>query len=247
MRSLDLIPKGSPVLLTVPVIIYGIFGTKATHSMPLSQQCNRLLDSCRTNYYSGIITSAIVSRCWEILERVRNGVSNLEEEADAGYFAQGIKSPIRNTLPKRINGLVFGELELAPVDRLAFENAADLVRLSSIPVPMALDIAAASIIAPHPLVVALANEPKWTPVPNHHFHCADDLPWHVAARPPVSSEPRTFYVEGSLKMKDRPPPKPPRPKRIRLRRRRRKRGSLSAGNEYPSRPGFFPVHEKGSE
>jgi hypothetical protein len=228
MRSLDLIPKGSAVLLTAPVIIYAIFARKATNYCPLSEECHRLLDSCRTNYFSGIITTATVFRCWQILERISRSVPNLEEDAEARFLAYKIQRPVQNSLPKRINGLLFGELEVVTVDPHAFEGAADLVKLAKIPISIALDIAATSKASSQPLVVALAAEPKWSPPQICDFYTADDLPWQRAGRPAASAEPKTFFVKGSLKQEDRPvkPPKTLKGSTEKLKRRRnRKRKS----------------------
>ena len=243
MRPLDQIPKGSRVLLTAPVIIYGIFARKATHHVPLSEQCTRLLDSCRTSYYAGIVTTATISKCWELLDRLRFEVSNLEEDADAGFLALKIKRPVQNALPKRINGLLFGELEVVPVDPQAFERAAEFVKETRLPISMALDVAAASKPdAPQP-AIALASEPKW-PVPaTWNPYRADDLPWQKKYSPP-EPWPSKFYISGTLAAPVRKPKKP-KPKFDaaaylirRKRRQRRKAGELSFdfGAEEPKKP-----------
>ena len=183
MNSLNLIPKGSRVLLTAPVIIYGMFAKKPTKSVPLSEQCNHLLDSCRVSYYQGVVTTGIVARCWQIAERIRDGTPNLEEDAEFGSLAHKIHRAETNSLPKRINGLLLGDLEVAKVEVPDFGLASELVKNHKIPVMLALDIAAASRHCAGFVSVALASMPAWQGFDLCRPYCANDLPWQKASHP----------------------------------------------------------------
>jgi len=181
MPTFDSLPEGSHVLLTLPILIYGIFTKNPDQSYPLSPDCSVLLENCRTGRFQGVITTAIAARCWTVLQKLENRVDDLETDPDEDdwHGERFISKPVTDRpMPKRIAALLGGQLRIATLETQDFDVAADLVQDLRLSAGLALDIAAAiREFKIKPLNVAVPRVDAW----QAHEACVPfwcrDLPW----------------------------------------------------------------------
>lgn len=181
MNSFDLKVE-SPVLLTVPVLIYAIFAREPYGSYPLSPECNILVDGCRSRRFRGVITTNTISRCWTVVQKLSQRVEELESDLDetTGHLGRIERHGFKPKIPKRISALLSGDLRIITVEPRDFEAAATLTKDFNLPASIALDVAAVVRECRfNPLSVALSGKPAWKPNDNLRPCWCSDLPWQT--------------------------------------------------------------------
>lgn len=190
---------GSPVLLTVPVLIYAVFAKEPNGSFPLSHECNTLLERCRTKYHRGIITTTTIERCWTIMQKISKRVQDLDADNEEGTQTPDPVERRRPRIQKRIAALLRGDLRIVTVEVGDFEASAGLVRDFRIPAAIAVEVAAGvrecNLTS---LPVALPGKPKWAVHESIKPCWCSDLPWQIRQR--ALSQIKPNQDQGRLKL-----------------------------------------------